>query len=213
MKLLSVLLLCTLISTISLAQMAVASADRNNILFAGIDNPLSIAVEKMSNKVLMVKASKGTVTRISEGRYVYFSAEYGLIDIIIFRNDKGNLKEIKRIPFRVNPLPDPVAYLGAPQGASIRKKLSYPQGGIITKFEDLGFDAPTNIVSYTVCIISKANCETKMLTNTGNRFNSEVNLGLQLLRINDVVIIKNILVLMPDGKQRQISPLCFTIEE
>ncbi len=213
MKLLSVLLLCALISRISLAQMAVASADRNNILFAGIDNPLSIAVEKMSNKALMVKANKGTITRISEGRYVYYSAEYGVIDIIIFRNDKGNLKEIKRIPFRVNPLPDPVAYLGAPQGGNIRKRLSFPQGGIITKFEDVGFEAPTKVISYTVYIISKENCETKTLFNIGNRFSPEVSLGLQRLRIHDVVIIKNILVLMPDGKQRQISPLCFTIEE
>jgi len=193
--------------------MAVASADRYNILFAGIDNPLSIAVEKMSNKSVTVKASKGTITRISEGKYVYNGTEYGVIDIIIFRNDKGNLKEIRRIPFRVNPLPDPVVSLGAPRGGNIRQKLSFPQGGIIAKFEDVGFEAPIKVVSYTVFIISKENCETKTLLNIGNRFNGGVSEELQRIRINDAVIIKNILVLMPDGKQRQISPVCFTIEE
>ncbi len=45
------------------AQRAVVSADKMNVLYAGIENPVSIAAENHSCKDLVVEISHGTISK------------------------------------------------------------------------------------------------------------------------------------------------------
>src|SRR5690349_5004666 len=90
------------------AQHAVVSCDRMNVLFAGVDNPMSIAVENVPNKSLVVKATNGAIEKVADGKYIYKGSTLGIDEILVLKKNKSGLKKVGTIPFRVQSLPDPV---------------------------------------------------------------------------------------------------------
>ena len=68
------LLLC-LIYLISLSckgQLFGIASDYNNVLYAGIENPLTIAVQNISPKSIIAKTDNGTLTG-ENGHYVFYT--------------------------------------------------------------------------------------------------------------------------------------------
>jgi len=200
------------ISNLCFSQIAVVSCEKMNVAIKGVDNPLSIAVENVPAKFLVVKATSGTVTRVADGKYIYKGSEFGIDDILIYRKDNGHLKQVGSVPLRVDSFPDPVLLVGGGHG-SMRSRLTFPQAGLIARFEDTDFEAPVRIVSYTVSIIRNDSCQSKTFSNLGNRFNEQVVLAFRELRTNDLVIFKDVIVSLPDGTSREIRPLLVTIAE
>ena len=73
------------------------SADNMNILYLGLDNPISIAACGITNDKLNVSITNGTITG-SNGRYIAKPGS-GRISIIVVsaENESGEIKQISSI--------------------------------------------------------------------------------------------------------------------
>jgi GldM C-terminal domain len=187
------------------------SADKNNVLYIGVDNPISVVVENYPSRQLIVKAEKGTLIGSNGRIFIYRGVEPGNESIIIY--NKENSKEIGRSTFRVKYIPDPVAKVGLSGGGNIQAIVLKNQQFIRAELQNFDFDAMFQIDSFTLNIIRTDTCFFKEVINIGNKFGSAVTEALSSIKKNDIVIFKKISSVGPDGRSRLLSPIVFAITD
>src|SRR5690606_13825332 len=143
------IILLSLYSHIVLSQGVAVAADKMNVLYVGLENPITIAAEKYSCKDLVVEISQGTITKNKDNscRYTANFKTPGKT-IITVKNNKGKI--LSEVEFRIKRVPDPVAMVGGMNGGVIAKNKFKVQGGVIAEL--LNFDIGINykIISYDV---------------------------------------------------------------
>ena len=195
------------------AQNFLVSADKNNVLYIGVDNPLSIIVENYSSSQILVKADRGHISSGYGHTYMYNGSdqEPGPVSIILY--NRSTSKEFGRSTFRLKYIPDPVAKVGPSAGGNIYAVVLKNQQYIRAELENFDFNAMFGIDSFTINIIRTDTCYFKEVINIGNKFGSEVIKALEGIKKNDIVIFKKIYALGPDGRTRILSPIIFTVTE
>ena len=83
------------------------AADRMNILYYGVENPVTVAVEGVMNSELKVTSGAATITKLRDGKYNVFPNTTGEIKIIVEGN---SLKQA--VHFIVKPFPSPKVLSG-----------------------------------------------------------------------------------------------------
>lgn len=194
---------------IASSQNIAVSAEKNNVLYIGVDNPISVVAENYPSRQLMVKAEKGTLFGSNGRIFIYRGIEPGNESIIIY--NKENSKEVGRSNFRVKYIPDPVAKVGLSGGGNIQGVILKNQQFLRAQLDNFDFDVAFTIDSFTLNIIRTDSCFFKEVINIGSKFGSAVTEALSGIKKDDIVIFKKIYVLGPDGRSRLLSPLVFTI--
>ena len=197
---------------ITKAQVFAIAADANNIFYSGLDNPVTIAVEKYSHKSIIVTTDNGKITG-SDGKYIFFTAKTGRADIILSVKINGRLKEVGRSSFRVKPIPDPIPKVGPSAGGFINKVVLRNQQFLRADYECCGFEAHAMIDSFTVCITRGDTCLYNEIKNTGGKFNEKVMYALSEIKKNDTVVFKEIFAKGPEGTQRVLTPILLFVTD
>jgi GldM C-terminal domain len=153
------------------AQHVAVSADKMNIVYIGIDNPVTIAVGGVSNDKIKVSASGGDIGKAKDDSYIVRVSRPGKMTIYVEWNGKKEAHE-----FRVKPMPEPEVVL---------KKVgnSRPEG-IITHYTNYDFDVRCTVSSYHV-IYQPKNGDAVDLYNEGSDFNSKIKEVMLRAKVGD----------------------------
>lgn len=98
------------------AQHISVANDKENILYVGIPNPLTIVAENCPCNKLVVKTSIGKISG-SDCSYTFLSEQEGKAEITVYRKDGDKLKRIAKSDLRVKSIPPPVFCIGPNEGA------------------------------------------------------------------------------------------------
>jgi hypothetical protein len=71
-------------SIFSFGQKFSVAAEKENILYIGMDNPISITVDNLSSKSIIVKTDNGEITG-NDGQYVCHPKYVGRTNIMIYK--------------------------------------------------------------------------------------------------------------------------------
>jgi GldM C-terminal domain len=203
-----------LINSISFAlnaQEAVVSAEKMNVFYMGVDNPIAVSVPNVSSDKLRVTGENvESITKQSDGYYSVRVFRLGEAIIIIEANGKTTKKK-----FRVKQLPDPIVMLSNGRGFEGRgitglETFKVVQG-LITTFTNLDFDARCSVQSFTVAISSKKG-EAYFESISGSSFSINAIKRFQMLEIGDIVKIYEIRIRCPgDPVARNLGVLTYTM--
>jgi len=195
-----------LLQTIVSAQKFAIAADKENVLYIGVDNPISIAVENVPARSIIIKMDNG---KISEefGCYVARVTKVGPTNIILYKKVNGKLKEIGRKAFRAKRIPDPVFRIAS--GKMFISKAEI-ENQLYVRAESCCYDINYHVDSFTVVIVRKYTA-TYELKNINNKLNDETINAFYLLKENDVLIFKNIFIYDVE-RPRQIDPVVVIIK-
>lgn len=188
------------------------AADKMNVLYADIDNPLTIAVENIPSNSIIVRTDNGTISG-SQGSYVFRSSQIGKADITLYKKVNGKLKQIGKSSFRVKLLPDPIAKVGPSSGGKIQKIILKSQQYIRADYAGIDIDINIPIDSFTVTIIRGDTCTSKELKNYTNKFSQELIDALAEIKQSDIVIFKDIYSKRYNGESRVLDPIFFFIRD
>ena len=190
------------------AQKISVANERMNIFYKGIDNPVSFAVEGVSNKSLIVKAKNGII-RNEYGYDTFRPDSIGKAEIIIYKRVQGKLKEIGRSAFRVKAIPDPIAKVGPSAGGRIETVVLKAQQFIRADIENFDIDVRIPIDSFTICITRGDSCFYKELHNSSGKFSDDVIEALSEIKNGDTVIFKNIFTKNVYGDLKEFDSIVF----
>jgi gliding motility-associated protein GldM len=181
--------------------MAVVSADKMNVLYIGIDNPVSIAVSGITSDKLQVTINNGTITG-SNGKYIARVEKVMETIIDVTAEIKpGEIKKVGSSTFRIKRIPDPMPCIGNNCNDKFflgkEDLLRDPQLNVSM---NLPFDFTFEIVSFSLTYYIGKNLVTE--TSIDNKFNERMIEGIKKLAIGSKVYIEDIKVKGPDGTTR-----------
>jgi GldM C-terminal domain len=212
MNKLLVLLTLLLSYTTSYTQKFAVAADHMNNLYAGVDNPLTVAVAGHPSAAIYLKTNKGSVGGGS-GSYTIRVDSPGAVKITIFVKIKSKYKKIGNAVFAVRHLPDPVLKVGYCGGCEIQKAALAAQLYVraeIVQFE--GYCINYKVTGYRVVIVKKDSLILNKLYQ-GNLLSGEITAAIASLDKGDIVIFKDATCTGFDQRLINLKPIVFTIKD
>ena len=202
-------LLLLLLSFLSRGQKVVVSADKMNIVYIGVPNPLTIVAENYSCDKLTVSTDNGKIEKQDDIKcwYIYSPKEEGISIISVFNSKKQLINETK---YRVKRIPNPIIQINGHDNGEIRKNVLIASLGISTILIGFGFDVRFVVMHFKIELIQN-NQITFSKEVDGPRFSEEIINAFKSLNNGDRMLISNITAKGPDSRLLKLSPAVFNI--
>ncbi|MEO7924028.1 MAG: gliding motility protein GldM [Chitinophagaceae bacterium] len=185
--------------------------DKMNVLYIGVDNPVTIAASGGGDDKVQATLSGGggSLSRIGPGKYI---ARVNSItdDARITVNVEGKVAGAAQ--FRVRTIPEAQAYVGGqPSGANIAAGAFKAQGGVGAGIKNFPFELSYDVVSFTFT------CDTDddivSVPSSGAAFSGAVRSAINThVQAGRMVTIDNIRVKGPDGRTTTAPSLVYYIK-
>lgn len=186
---------------------ATVSADKMNVFYIGVDNPISVAVAGANSNEIKVNCSGCSVTG-SGGKYNVRVDRPGEATI----NVSGGGLPNTPFQFRAKRIPDPVAKLGKKQDGSMGTGEFKAQGGVIAWLENFDFDAKCQIQGFNLVRVPKRQDPVDN-PNRGGKYDSKSSRMVQAAKPGDTYYFENVKARCPGDKAgRKINSMVFRIK-
>lgn len=190
---------------------ATVSATMMNVLYAGIDNPISISVPGMPQSAVQASMTNGTLTRNGD-LWTARPANIGTdAAITVIAEVEGRRQNIATHTFRVRKLPDPTPYLAIGTdrykgGKPIGKQAVAGAGGLKAAIDDGLLDIQFQVLSFEMIVFdSMGNAIPEV--SAGAAFSERQKEAIKRLGRGKRFFISRIKAKGPDGVERTLSPM------
>lgn len=194
---------------------ATVSATMMNVLYAGIDNPLSISVPGATQNGIEASMTNGTLTR-SGSQWIARPASVGTDAVISVRGVKdGQSYPAGAITFKVRQLPDPKGYIRIGNDRyhgqkPVPKARLLEADGIGAAVDDGLLDIPFKVAGFeTVFMDQMGNSMPEK--SDGASFTARQKDKIRRLARGKRFYISRIKAYGPDGTERTLSPIEVTV--
>jgi gliding motility-associated protein GldM len=184
------------------------SADKMNVFYIGVNNPISISASGVSSNDVRVSAT-GPITISGTGASRMVTAS-GPGDAKI--NVSANGSNLGSFDFRVKRIPDPFPQVGSSRGGNIGNGEFKAQDGVLAILENFDFEARCAISGFELVYVPKR--EDPIVSNNGGAvYNDQSRRLRDRARPGDSYYLNNIRAKCPgDAVTRKIGTMAFTIK-
>jgi gliding motility-associated protein GldM len=185
--------------------------DKMNVLYIGVDNPVSIAASGGGDDKVRAEISGGggQLNRLGNGKY---SCRVNQVTDNCMINVYVDNKLVGASNFRVRTIPDPVATVGGVMSNQNMPAGQFKaQAGVGAFIKDFPYDIKFSVVSFTLTA-DNADGDILEAACTGNTWSSSASNIIRNLTAGRTVTIDEIRVQGPDGRVRKIPGLTYYIK-
>lgn len=196
------------------APSATISPTKMNVLYIGVENPISVSVPGANSKDVNVSATGAGISlrKVKDGEYVATVKSQGKASINVTANMGGKNMNMGTMDFRCKVIPKPTAMVGTYTGGRIPKESLLTQGGLRVSMEGFDFPVRYTVTSFTMAFNTGGDAHAPIQA-TGSQFTAEMKAQLAKLRRGNKVYIENIRAKGPDGEKAVGNPqMIFTIQ-
>lgn len=196
--------------------MASVSATMVNVLYAGINNPISIAVPGVPNTAINATMTNGTISR-SGNSWIARPSKVGTNSVItVTANMNGRSLTVATTDFRVRKLPDPSPFISYKDakgnaerykgGKPFSKTLLLQSPGIEAAIDDDMLNVTYRVISFeTVFFDSMGNAIPEV--SNGSNFSERQRASFRRLSRGKRFYISRVKAVGPDGIERVLAPM------
>lgn len=162
---------------------AVISADKMNVVYRGIENPITISMAGINaNKI---NASATGLRRINGSSYILRPGGGTSVQInVTGTTDSGETIKSAPVTFRIKDIPAPMASIRGEYGSISMPKTSLAKSSVAAGLPDFVFDLNLNVLSFKVKVPGK----TTVIVN-GDRMNAQAQKVIESASRGDIVTI------------------------
>ena len=186
---------------------AAVAPTKMNVLYIGVDNPMSIAVTGTEKENIKVIINNGSIVMADNG-YIVRVKQIGTALITVKVGDK----DVASYEFRVKTVPNPIAIIkGFHNQSNITREQLIDAQGILILMQNFDFDISFKVISFSLSTNVDGNIEEA--TQTGSALFSKEQLSIINSSAKDQKIyIEDIKVKGPDGNIRKLGALVIKIK-
>jgi len=185
------------------------SADKMNVFYIGVNNPVSVSAAGVSSNQLKVTGSGITISKKGSGKYTVTATRPSQDAYVMVSG--GGLKPTK-FAYRVKRIPDPVAMLGNNDAGSLGNGTMKAQLGLVAKLKNFDFEAKCNIQGFEMTYVRKRE-DGVVVRNGGGRFKADAKRLVQKARPGDIYYFEKIKARCPGDKAgRTLPSIAFKIK-
>ncbi|GAA5221424.1 type IX secretion system motor protein PorM/GldM [Membranihabitans marinus] len=175
---------------------ASVSADKMNVLYVGVDNPLSITASGISSNDLKVAGSGSGIklAKTAVGKYNATVSAQGGAKIVL----SGGGLAPTTYEFRTKLIPDPIATLSGVPGGKMGNGTFKVQRGLIPELKNFDFDARCNVLSFSLLRSPRPGTgDAAIVNNNGSAYESGTSSLVSKASPGDIYLYENIRVKCP----------------
>jgi gliding motility-associated protein GldM len=185
--------------------------DKMNVLYIGVDNPVTVAASGGGDDKIgfSISGGNGTYQKVGAGKYI---VKVGSVtdDCKITVSVDGKVAGVSQ--FRVRTIPRPIAIVGGYEsGSNVPAGAFKAQAGVGAGIKDFPFELQYKVTRFTLSAdtdegyIDDAPC-------TGNLWSNEARRILNNLKAGKTVTIDDIYAVGPDGRNQKLPSLVYYIK-
>lgn len=186
-------------AVISKPNSAVISADKMNVVYRGVDNPITISIPGIADN--KVNASAPGLKRVRGSKYSLSPKSGREVKI----NVTGTLPDGKKVSsissFRIKDIPKPSGFFRGKTGDFTLPKSSLERGSVEARLEDFDFDLPLKTTEFRF----RAPGQPSMVIK-GDKLDTRAKNALSRIKNGQTVIISNIKVVIPSNPSYKLKP-------
>jgi gliding motility-associated protein GldM len=185
------------------------AAEKMNVFYIGVDNPVSISAAGVSSNDLNVTGSGGGITLSpdGDGTYTVKVTQQGTAKITV----SGGGLQPTDFEFRVKRIPDPVAQVGKTSGGTLGNGEFKAQQGVLAVLKNFDFDARCNIVGFKLVRAPKRQ-DVQIAVNSGAQYGGDARGLVNQAKPGDRFFFEEVKARCPGDKAaRQINDMVFNI--
>ena len=203
-------------SYISAKPSSTVSADKMNVVYIGVDNPMSISVPGVAADKVKFTATGLTLTqdpKLGKGHFIGRATTVGeaVVRVSAELTAGKPVLPMGEFKFRVKKIPNPVAKIAGKRDGSISKNVLAAQSAIIPEMENFDFDLFSKVKSFKMSRYGKGRDPIEKSTE-GNVLTGEMRDVINQCRAGDKVLFEYIKATMPDGTVRDINAIILTVQ-
>lgn len=181
--------------------------DKMNVVYLGVDNPITIEVRNAAAADLRVVATGADITG---GSSKYILKPFAIGEVVVEVSVKSEVIAERR--FRAKRIPDPVVKLGNSKGGRIGSGEFKAQRGLAPFLENFDFEARCMVAGYIITRIGKDG-ERQSNVNHSGRFGTSGSALIQQATPGDIYNFTEVRVRCPgDQANRLLNSLAFHIK-
>lgn len=188
------------------APVAVIELSKMNVVYNGIDNPVSIGVPGVASKdvTATITTGNGTITKDQgDGNYIIRPSKIGKMSIRVTAKIDGQVKDMGTKEYRIKRIPTPVLKMGNFKSNDVVSKQEVeanPQ--LRAVLEDFDFQIPApKVASYEFSTSASA----LPIQGKGSRLDPEMLSRIKNLKRGQKFYIEGVKVTTPDGQTHSLS--------
>ena len=198
---------------------SVVSAEKMNVLYIGVDNPMAISVPGVSSDKVKVNVSGAGLAlkpnpAVGAGHYMATVTTVGKATIAVSAEIAGKVIPMGSFDYRVKKVPDPVATIANSKGGIPLNKNVLAAGTLIPLLENFDFELFFKITAFKMTIAGRGKDPVEF-DATGNQLTQQMRDQLSKARTGDKVFFEFIKAKMATGADqgtRSLSPMAFTVQ-
>lgn len=184
------------------------AADKMNVMYIGVDNPISVSAAGVRTGDLRVSAEGTTLQKINGNKYMARPTTPGKAKIIV----SGGGLNPTTFDYRIKRIPDPTLKLGRSTGGRMGNGEFKAHKGPVALLENFDFEARCNIASFELVRLNRDK-EARVSQNTGGKYNPETLALVQQAKVGDTYFFNEMKVRCPGDKVgRSLNGLIFNIQ-
>ena len=187
--------------------------NKMNVLYIGMDNPISVAAYGTTDEKVAVSidGGGGSVSKVSAGNYVVRVNQ--ITDNCTIQVADMNGKLVGASKFRVRNLPRPLATIGGfASGENVSANAFRQQAGLGLFIKDFPFDLRYEVISYTITMeddnggVKRVDCEGALFSEAAKESMK------QFVVPGRTITIDNIRAKTPGGNEIKVAALVYYIK-
>ncbi len=209
----------TISFTDSLPESVVAIVpEKMNVLYIGVDNPVTIAVAGYGSEDLIVRQADEkeglTISKIENGHYNVTASKPGQAAIKVYVTENGIEKSVGTKWFRVKRIPDPKLTMDGITSRVITGKKLLECKSVLPILENFDFDAYCEVSGYNITILPKGGEPTNTIHANSPVFSDTIlNLFRTIVENGGTLFIDDVKVSCPgDTAPRNLGGIAFKVK-
>lgn len=189
---------------------ASVSPTKMNVLYIGVENPISISVTGVQAKDINVKISIGGITRAADGKgwIATVPPDHKEATVEVSVTNGKEIRQIGKEVFRVKNIPNPTPYLaGKKDGYLTRARILGDASLSIRMPQDFEFNYDFKVVSFKMQM-NRGFTDYEFVSKDGE-LTDEMKKEIARTNRGQIIDFTDIVVRGPEGKNRTLDP--FTI--
>lgn len=193
---------------------ASVAADKMNVIYIGVPNPITVSVPGVADEKVKVSATNITLTpdpKAGKGHFLANAKSTGEAVIKVMAEFDGKPMQMGEFKFRLKKIPDPVAKIGGKREGSIPKAQLAAQSAIIPVMENFDFELFSKVKSFKMSRYGKGRDPVEKSSDS-NVLSGDMRTIIEQSRPGDKILFEYIKATMPDGTTRDINSISLTIQ-
>ena len=178
--------------------------EKMNVMYIGVENPFTISTGTGKAESAKVSFTGGSVTG-SGAKWIAKPTSAGPATVAVTVDGKPY-----SFPIRCKSLPDPVPLVGAQSGGKVSAASFRVMGGVRAQLKDSDFDAPFQILSYTIAGNGAGFQQYTPVNINGAQWGG--NAVINQCKPGSTIFIDDIIARGPDGKSRKLPSIAFQLQ-